>query len=285
MTEAQVITDAAVMSDVVSRWRRAGDVVALVPTMGFLHEGHRALMEHAATRATRVVVSIFVNPLQFSAGEDFERYPRNAAADAEFLSTAPVDALFMPELDGVYPLGVENTSLASAGPVGDVFEGANRPGHFDGVLTVVGRLFDIVTPDVAVFGRKDAQQVFLVDAMVTRDARDVEIVPVDTVRDADGLALSSRNSYLTPEQRTSALVVPRALALAAGQSTLQGALDSTADVLRAEPGISVDYLAAVDPATFLRIEAPSHSGDALMIVAINVGGTRLLDNRRLSFPQ
>jgi pantoate--beta-alanine ligase len=161
----QIITSAAAMRDVVQGWKSAGDSVALVPTMGFLHQGHRALMVHAASRVDRVVVSIFVNPLQFSAGEDFERYPRDSEADLDFLRGAAVDAVFMPEAQEIYPLGIDHTPRREAGAVGAVLEGAHRPGHFDGVVTVVHRLFSVVGPDVAVFGRKDAQQVFLVRSM------------------------------------------------------------------------------------------------------------------------
>ncbi len=140
MSKLQLITGARAMSETVATWKSAGETVALVPTMGFLHEGHRALMTYAAQRADRVVVSIFVNPLQFAAGEDFERYPRDSAADIDFVRNAPVDALFVPEVSEVYPAGVPGAAIFSAGPLGDLFEGAARPGHFDGVLTVVHRL-------------------------------------------------------------------------------------------------------------------------------------------------
>lgn len=283
MRELQIITGATEMSHLVQGWKDAGDSVALVPTMGFLHRGHRALMDHAATRADRVVVSIFVNPLQFAAGEDFERYPRDSEADLDFLRGAPVDAVFMPQAQDVYPLGIENTPRRAAGPVGAVFEGVNRPGHFDGVVTVVHRLCDVVGPGVAVFGRKDAQQVFLVRSMVANEGLSVEVDEVDTVRDGDGLALSSRNSYLTPAQRQIALAIPRALDVAAGEATLASALDVATRALQSELGLSLDYVAAVDPATFLPVETSSPPRDVVMIVAAEVGATRLIDNRALSF--
>ena len=283
MRNLQIITDAAEMTEVVNGWKSAGDSVGLVPTMGFLHQGHRALMDHAATRVDRVVVSIFVNPLQFSAGEDFERYPRDSEADLDFLRGAAVDAVFMPEAQEIYPLGIDHTPRREAGAVGAVLEGAHRPGHFDGVVTVVHRLFSVVGPDVAVFGRKDAQQVFLVRSMVASEALAVEIDEVDTVRDGDGLALSSRNSYLTPEQRETALAIPRALTLAAEQSTLRGALDVATRTLEAQPGITLDYVAAVDPATFMPVEASVRQGDVVLLVALEVGATRLIDNRALTF--
>jgi pantoate--beta-alanine ligase len=251
--------------------------------MGFLHQGHRALMVHAASRVDRVVVSIFVNPLQFSAGEDYERYPRDSEADLEFLRGAAVDAVFMPDAHEIYPLGIENTPRLEAGPVGALFEGVNRPGHFDGVVTVVRRLFALTSPDVAVFGRKDAQQVFLVRSMVASEGLALEIDEVDTVRDGDGLALSSRNSYLSPEQRETALAIPRALTLAAGESTLHGALEAATRELQSEPGLGIDYVAAVDPLTFMPVEASLRQGDVLLLVALEVGATRLIDNRALSF--
>lgn len=283
MRDLQIITDAAEMTEVVHGWKSAGDSVGLVPTMGFLHQGHRALMDHAATQVDRVVVSIFVNPLQFSAGEDFERYPRDAEADLDFLRGAAVDAVFMPEAQEIYPLGIDHTPRLEAGPVGAVLEGVHRLGHFDGVVTVVHRLFSVVGPDVAVFGRKDAQQVFLVRSMVASEALAVEIDEVDTVRDGDGLALSSRNSYLTPEQRQTALAIPRALTLAAAESTLRGALDVATRTLEAQPGITLDYVAAVDPATFMPVDSSLRSGDVVLLVALEVGATRLIDNRALTF--
>lgn len=285
MRQLQLITGAHAMSETVAAWKSAGETVALVPTMGSLHEGHRALMTYAAQLADRVVVSIFVNPLQFAAGEDFERYPRDSAADIDCVRNAPVDALFVPEVSDVYPAGVPGAAIFSAGPLGDLFEGAARPGHFDGVLTVVHRLFDIVAPERAVFGRKDAQQAFLVDSMVAMEGLALRIDTIDTVRDADGLALSSRNSYLTPEQRQSATAIPRALALASQQATLPGALEVTERCLREEPSISVDYVAAVDPRTFFATEQPPPSGEVLVILAVNIGGTRLIDNKTLHFPQ
>ena len=283
MKKLQIITSAAEMRDVVQGWKSAGDSVALVPTMGFLHQGHRALMVHAASRVDRVVVSIFVNPLQFSAGEDYERYPRDSEADLEFLRGAAVDAVFMPDAHEIYPLGIENTPRLEAGPVGALFEGVNRPGHFDGVVTVVRRLFALTSPDVAVFGRKDAQQVFLVRSMVASEGLALDIDEVDTVRDGDGLALSSRNSYLSPEQRETALAIPRALTLAAGESTLHGALEAATRELQSEPGLGIDYVAAVDPLTFMPVEASLRQGNVLLLVALEVGATRLIDNRALSF--
>lgn len=285
MRELRVITGAEQMSRVVAAWKSAGETVALVPTMGFLHEGHRALMNRGAETASRVVVSVFVNPLQFAAGEDFERYPRDSARDLAFVQGAPVDVLFVPEASEVYPTGISHTPGLRAGPLGDLFEGEARPGHFDGVLTVVHRLFDIVRPDTAVFGRKDAQQAFLVDSMVAREGLALRVDTIDTVRDSDGLALSSRNSYLSVEQRRTAAAIPRALAQATQQTTVAAAREVVVAGLAQDASIFIHYVEAVDPGTFLSIRQPPPSGDVVLILAVSIGGTRLIDNRTLHFPQ
>lgn len=285
MRELQVITGAEQMSRVVAAWKSAGETVALVPTMGFLHEGHRALMNRGAETASRVVVSVFVNPLQFAAGEDFERYPRDSARDLAFVQGAPVDVLFVPEASEVYPTGISHTPGLRAGPLGDLFEGEARPGHFDGVLTVVHRLFDIVRPDTAVFGRKDAQQAFLVDSMVAREGLALRVDTIDTVRDSDGLALSSRNSYLSVEQRRTAAAIPRALAQATQQTTVAAAREVVVAGLAQDSSIVIHYVEAVDPGTFLSTQQPPPSGDVVLILAVSIGGTRLIDNRTLHFPQ
>jgi pantoate--beta-alanine ligase len=283
MSELRVITTATEMSELVSVWKAEGHTVALVPTMGFLHEGHGALVDKAATLATRVVVSIFVNPLQFGKGEDFDSYPRNEDADREFLSLRPVDVVFIPGVSEVYPEG--DAVTCDAGALGDTYEGAARVGHFDGVLTVVKRLCEIVAADYAVFGRKDAQQLFLVEAMVQSTGLGLSIVPVDTVRAADGLALSSRNSYLSADQRALALAIPRALDEAEAQPSLSQALALVSDRLGAVPGLAVDYVDAVDPAAFGSVASDPTATDAVLILAVRLGNTRLIDNRRLHFPQ
>lgn len=259
--------------------RAAGRRVALVPTMGALHDGHLALVARARATADLVVVSVFVNPLQFGPKEDFARYPRDLAADAALLEAAGADLLFAPEASEVLPEGRTQVRVA-AGPVGDALEGRIRPGHFDGVLTIVLKLLHIVGPDVAVFGQKDAQQVFLVRSMV----RDLDVpVTVDvlgTVREADGLALSSRNRYLDADARLLARVVPAALDAAASAGGRGGdlLLAAARSVLDAADGVAPDYLVAVDPDTFEPVPA-DHRGPALVLVAARVGGTRLIDNR------
>ena len=230
--------------------------IALVPTMGALHAGHMALVREARARAASVVASIFVNPLQFGAGEDLGRYPRREAEDAAMLEAKGVDLLWAPTPDLMYPDGFA-TTIRVAG-LGDELEGAHRPGHFDGVATVVAKLFGQVRPDLAVFGEKDWQQL----QVVTRMTRDLdlpgEIVPVPTVRDADGVALSSRNAYLSPDERLRARALPRVL----GEVAQGGDLEAGRAALEAA-GLAVDYL--------------ERRGDRVL-VAVRVGATRLIDN-------
>lgn len=240
--------------------------VAVVMTMGALHDGHVELIRRARAEADSVVVTVFLNPLQFAAGEDLARYPRRLEADAALSERAGADLLFAPLPAEVYR--EEPLVRVSAGPLGDVLEGASRPGHFDGVLTVVLKLMHLVRPDVAYFGQKDAQQLASIRRMVFDLDVPVEVVAVPTVREPEGLALSSRNGYLTPEQRASALVLSRALAtgdVAAGRK-----------VIDTEPDVELDYLERVDSTTFeLRPD-----GD-LLVVAARVGTTRLIDNALL----
>lgn len=235
----------------------------VVMTMGALHDGHLELMKRARVECDSLVVTIFVNPLQFGAGEDLERYPRPIEKDLAACEAAGVDLVFTPTPTDVYP--DEPIVRVAAGRLGEVLEGASRPGHFDGVVTVVLKLMHLVRPDVAYFGQKDAQQLACIRRMVRDLDVPVEVVAVPTVREASGLALSSRNGYLSDDQRRAALVLSRALAtrdVAAGR----GLID-------AEPGVDLDYLERVDSATF---EA-TPDGD-LIVVAARVGTTRLLDN-------
>ncbi|MGF1653773.1 MAG: pantoate--beta-alanine ligase [Actinomycetales bacterium] len=258
------------------RDRMSGRVAAVL-TMGALHEGHLALVERARAVADHVVVTVFVNPLQFGTGEDLDRYPRTLEADVALLG-GRADLVFVPGEAEVYPGGPPQVRV-SAGPLGEVLEGAHRPGHFDGVLTVVTVLLHLLRPDVAVFGEKDAQQLALVRRLVADLAVPTRIEAVPTVRDADGLALSSRNAYLDPADRRRARAVPASLAAArtaarsgAGAAAVRAA---AAAVLAAAAGVTTDYVEVVDPATF----APSPAeGPALVVVAVRVGATRLIDN-------
>jgi len=245
--------------------------VAVVMTMGALHEGHAELIRAARRRADSVVVTVFVNPLQFGAGEDLDRYPRTFDADLELATRNGADLVFAPTPDVVYP--EPSLVRVSAGPLGDVLEGASRPGHFDGVLTVVLKLMHLVRPDVALFGEKDAQQLACIRRMVRDLDVPVQVVGVPTVRERDGLALSSRNAYLSPTGRTAALSLSRALRTVVET----GSVAAGRAVLDAEAGVVTDYLERVDPDTF----TPSDDG-ALVVVAARVGTTRLIDNVLLS---
>ena len=258
--------------------RAAGASVALVPTMGALHDGHLALVRRARELADVVVVSIFVNPLQFGPGEDLDRYPRTFESDVATLTALGVDAVFAPSVDEMYPRGSVSTKVA-AGPIGARYEGASRPGHFDGVLTVVAKLLGIAQPDVVLFGQKDAQQVFLVSRMVADLDMPVRIEAVPTVREPDGLALSSRNRYLDETQRRAALVLSESLR-AADAAAGDGPSELLAEGVAAfgdHDGVSLDYLVVVDPDTFLPV-AEDFRGRALVLVAAVVGSTRLIDN-------
>jgi pantoate--beta-alanine ligase len=249
--------------------------VALVPTMGALHEGHRTLVRAAKARGGSVVVSVFVNPTQFGPGEDFDRYPRTWDDDLAALAEEGADVVFHPQVEDVYPpasLGV----TVQPGPLGSVLEGAIRPGHFAGVLTVVAKLFGLVRPDEAFFGEKDYQQLVLIRAMARELALPVTVTGVPTVREDDGMALSSRNRYLSAEQRATAAAVSAALraGAAAGPQGADAVLAAARAVLGEHPELVQDYLELTDtdlgpvPAT----------GPARLLVAVRAGGTRLLDN-------
>lgn len=261
--------------------------VVLVPTMGALHTGHRSLLRlargDANTHGDSVVVSIFVNPLQFGPGEDYERYPRTLETDLETCAAEGVDVVFAPEVATMYP--GEQTVTVNPGSMGAVLEGATRPGFFDGVLTVVAKLFHLVRPDAAVFGQKDAQQLAVVRRMVRDLCLPTIIHAADIVREEDGLATSSRNVYLGRAERATALALSRALLdgqeTAAGGASVTTVLDAARSVLAtaasATPPLRLDYLTLVDPDTFLEV-GPDHRGQVVLAVAGWVGQTRLIDN-------
>ena len=257
----------------------ASGPVALVPTMGALHDGHLALVERARELAPTVVVSIFVNPLQFGAGEDLAKYPRTLDADLALLDG--VDFVFAPTVEELYPEWPIAT-IVRPGKVATLFEGRSRPGHFDGVLTIVSKLLNIVRPDVVLFGQKDAQQVFLVQKMVTDLNLPVRVEIVPTVREDDGLARSSRNRFLDDKQRRSARVLSQALE--AAESSADRGIDSVIaaaqSVLMGEPAVELDYFAVVNPATFLPVD-DDYRGPAQVLIAAKVGETRLIDNERI----
>lgn len=259
--------------------RAAGQEIALVPTMGALHEGHLSLVRAARRPGAHIVASIFVNPLQFGPGEDLAKYPRPFEDDVRLLESAGVDLLFHPSVDEMYPEGSDTRVVP--GPIAEVLEGARRPGHFTGVATVVARLLGVATPDRVCFGRKDAQQLAVITAMVRDLALPVEIVPCATVREVDGLAMSSRNRYLDDPQRAAALALVRALAeaQAAGDATPDEIADRMLAVLTDHPGVEPDYAVVVDPATFR--PATALDGSSLALVAARVGPTRLIDNAQV----
>jgi pantoate--beta-alanine ligase len=265
----------------VSKWRSEGERIGFVPTMGSLHAGHLSLVEIARQQASRVVVSVFVNPTQFDEEDDFRRYPRTPESDAALLESAGCDLLFEPDAETVYPPG-SSTRVRVDGPSRGL-EGDFRSGHFEGVATVVTALFGLVRPDVAIFGEKDAQQLAVVRAL-TRDLHlPVEIVAAPTVREADGLAMSSRNVFLAPEERRAATVLWRALrdareAIAAGQREAATVLGTIREAVASEPGVRLEYAAAVTADSFQPLE--ELTGEIVVPVAARVGSVRLLDNFR-----
>jgi len=265
-----------------------GSPIVLVPTMGALHKGHIELLRRAAALSRpygSVVVSVFVNPLQFGAGEDLDRYPRDLDTDLAICEREGVALVFAPGDAQMYPR--EQLVTVDPGPMGQVLEGASRPGFFTGVLTVVLKLFQLVRPQVAVFGEKDAQQLALIRRMTDDLCLGVEIASVPTVRDPDGLAVSSRNAYLTAAGRATALALSRALQAGrqAGESGPDAVLAAGQQVLdeaaKADPPLVADYLALVEPDTFTPVK-PGFAGDALLLTAARVGATRLIDNTPLT---
>lgn len=263
--------------------RARGATVAFVPTMGFLHEGHLSLIDVArASGGGFVVVSIFVNPKQFGPNEDFEKYPRDEKRDRELLESRDVDLLFLPPLEAMYPPGAATT--VSVGSVAQPLEGERRPGHFAGVATIVLKLFNIVQPGLAVFGRKDAQQCAVIERMVRDLDLPVRLVFGETAREDDGLAMSSRNSYLSAEERAKAPALHRALrageeAITHGIHDVGGVEHLMRKMAEETPGVEVDYLAVVDPQTF---RAPADwKREVLLAGAVRIGRTRLIDNLRV----
>ncbi|WP_334132440.1 pantoate--beta-alanine ligase [Silanimonas lenta] len=266
-------------------WRDQGHRVALVPTMGNLHAGHFSLIELARQNADKVVASIFVNPTQFGPNEDFARYPRTPEADAEGLARAGCDLLFLPSVETVYPLGPEAAVRIRVPGISEVLEGEHRPGHFEGVATVVARLFNMVRPDVAIFGRKDYQQLQVIRHMARDLAFAIDIVPGPTVREPDGLAMSSRNQYLAPEERAVAVEIIRNLRTMreqAAQGLPLAGIEQEAVERLAAAGFVVDY--AVIRRSDLSLPLAGNEPGLLGLVAARLGRTRLIDNLEFDGP-
>lgn len=262
--------------------RRAGRSIGLVPTMGYLHEGHMALVRHSKAENDVTVVSIFVNPLQFGAGEDLQGYPRDLVHDSAMLTAAKVDYLFAPDVEDMYPQPMK--TVVDVPALGAQLEGAVRPGHFAGVATVVTKLFNIVQPDAAYFGEKDYQQVTIIRRMVEDLAQPVRIVPVETVREEDGLACSSRNVHLSAEERKAASILPRALDEAerlwhSGRTDPTEIEAAIMAFLRSEPLAEPEVVALRNPDTLQPVERIG--GPVLVLLFVRFGRTRLLDNRVL----
>jgi len=267
----------------VDDWRAAGEKIGFVPTMGALHEGHLSLVRIAREHADRVVASVFVNPTQFGPNEDFSRYPRQPEKDAEMLEGAGCDLLFLPEVETLYPPG--NATFVEPAGAAEGLEGALRPGHFRGVATVVCALFNLVRADAAVFGEKDGQQLAVILQMVRDLHLPIEIVPAPTIRESDGLAMSSRNAYLSAEERQAATVLHRALRAAeeligAGERRAEPVRRRMRDVLNTEPLALVEYAEVVDAESFQPVE--TLKGRLVLPLAVRIGGTRLIDNARLA---
>ena len=275
----QTLTDLSALRAQVAQWRRDGLRIGFVPTMGNLHDGHFSLVRLARQHADRVVASVFVNPTQFGPNEDFSRYPRTPDADARGLEAAGCDVMWLPTVDTMYPYGAEATVRVQVPGVTETLEGTHRPGHFDGVATVVARLFNQVVPDVAVFGRKDYQQLAVIRYMVRDLAFPLQLVGADIVREASGLAMSSRNQYLSPEERAQAAQIHQCLqamrdAVQAGQA--REAVEEQARQRLLAAGFEPDY--AVVRATDLTLPAAGEGGERVALIAARLGRTRLIDN-------
>jgi pantoate--beta-alanine ligase len=274
-----IIRELTVLRAQVAAWKRAGLRVGLVPTMGNLHAGHHSLVALARRHADRVVASVFVNPTQFGPNEDFSRYPRTPEQDAEGLQAAGCDALWLPSVETMYPYGADHCVQMHVPGVTDPLEGAHRPGHFDGVATVVARLFNQVQADVAAFGRKDYQQLAVIRHLVRDLAFPLELLAGETLREDDGLAMSSRNQYLSPEERSVAPVIRRVLlamrdATQAGQSRAE--VEAVADAALRAAGFEPDYAALRAPDFSLPVDG--EVGPRVALVAARLGRTRLIDN-------
>ncbi len=283
----RIIETKAALRQAIKEARHSRQSIGFVPTMGFLHEGHLSLMRRARQENDVVVVSVFINPIQFGPNEDLTAYPRDAQRDQKLMQAENVDLAFFPDTEQLYPKGF-TTQVAVQGPMAEVMCGASRPTHFQGVTTVVAKLFNLVTPDRAYFGQKDAQQVAVIEQMSRDLDFGLQVVACPTVREPDGLAMSSRNSYLSPAQRANAVMLSQALFRARemiGKGERQGAaiVQMIQTHLQAVEEATIDYVTVVDAHTLVELEFLA--GDVLIAAAVNFGATRLIDNVRVYLDQ
>ena len=275
----EVIEKIGLMQELAEKWRRDGDIIALVPTMGFLHQGHLELLRVGSEKGDRLIMSLFVNPTQFGPREDYGGYPRNTEGDLNKARSAGVDEVFMPTVEEIYPEGFQ--SAVRVEEVTRYLCGRSRPGHFAGVTTVVAKLFHIIRPHVAIFGEKDYQQLVVIRQMVRDLNMGIDIIGVPTVRERDGLAMSSRNSYLSPEERSSAISLKKGLDLAKAMAA-EGERDPTKiksairELILSHPFTEIDYISICDPETLTDVGVIDRP--CLVALAVKVGKTRLIDN-------
>jgi pantoate--beta-alanine ligase len=279
----ETIETIAAMQETSEGWRRGGDIIALVPTMGFLHEGHVELLRVGRGKGDKLIMSLFVNPTQFGPQEDYGSYPRDTEGDLEKARSVGVDAVFIPTAKDMYPNGYQTTVKVEE--ITQYLCGESRPGHFTGVTTVVAKLFNITRPHVAIFGEKDYQQLVVVRRMVTDLNMAIEIVGVPTVREHDGLAMSSRNSYLTPEERESALSLKKGMDIASamvekGEKESAKIIAAVRELILSHPFTEIDYVTICNRENLIDIETVEEP--ALLALAVKVGRARLIDNRILS---
>lgn len=289
LAKVKLVEQIDLMREQLRHWRQSGQTVALVPTMGNLHAGHLSLVELARAHADKVVVSIFVNPLQFGPDEDFERYPRTFDADRAALEPLSVDAIFCPSVSQIYPSAALSSRVIAPEALTTILEGEKRPGHFDGVTTVVAKLFNIIQPDVAVFGQKDYQQFSVIQAMVEGLFMPIQLIRGEIIRDEEGVALSSRNQYLTPQQRKIAPQLAAVLAsleaeLISGLQDIKTLCHHAQQTLLKQGFDEVDYIEVRDAKTLRSIDPMNLNSPMVILGVARLGSTRLLDNR-LYFPR
>ena len=275
----EIIKKIALMQELSDRWRKDGHIIACVPTMGFLHQGHIELLKVGRANGDRLIMTIFVNPTQFGPHEDYEKYPRDTEGDLDKARSTGVDAVFMPTVEEMYPDGFQSTVAVNT--ITQYLCGKSRPGHFAGVTIVVAKLFNITKPHLAIFGEKDYQQLAVIKQMVSDLNMDIEIIGIPTVREQDGLAMSSRNKYLSPEERKSALSLKKGLDLAKAMAR-DGEKDSVTiknvvkELILTHPFTTIDYVTICDPEKLTDIE--NVNGPSLLALAVKVGKARLIDN-------